>query len=91
MKRFVKAALVAVSMGAPLAVTATDDGDIKYRQSVMRGNSAHAGAISQIAKGNVSHTDALQGHAHALVELSKMVPAAFKNKTSGDSRAKPEV
>ena len=48
-------------------------------------------AAAQIAKGKVSHDDALVGHAHALVELSKMVPAAFKNKTSGDSAAKPEV
>ena len=57
----------------------------------MRGNSGHAGAIAQVAKGKVSHTDALQGHAHALLELSKMVPAAFKNQAKGKTRAKAEV
>jgi len=91
MNSFVKAALVAAMVGVPLAVSADDEGDIKYRQAVMKGMSAHAGAISQIAKGKVSHTEALEGHAHALLELSKMVPAAFKNQTSGDSAAKPEV
>lgn len=91
MNGFMKAALVAVTMGVPLALAASDEGDIKYRQAVMKGIAGHAGAISQIAKGNVSHTDALASHANALLELSKMVPAAFKNKTSGDSAAKPEV
>lgn len=91
MNSFMKAALVAVTMAAPLAAAASDEGDIKYRQAVMKGMAGHAGAISQIAKGNVSHTDALAAHANALAELSRMVPAAFKNKTSGDSAAKPEV
>ncbi len=91
MKSLVKAALVAAAIGSPLAAVADDEGDIKYRQAVMKGTAGHAGAIAQIAKGKVSHDDALVGHAHALVELSKMVPAAFKNKTSGDSAAKPEV
>lgn len=85
--RICAAAMVAL----PLAAGADDEGDIKYRQAVMKGVAGHAGAISQIAKGNVSHTDALEGHAHALLELSKMVPAAFKNKTTGDSRSKAEV
>jgi len=91
MKSFVKAALVAAVIVSPLAAVADDEGDIKYRQAVMKGTAGHAGAIAQIAKGTVSHDDQLVGHAHALLELSKMVPAAFKNKTSGESAAKPEV
>lgn len=91
MKGLIRGVLLAGLLVTPLAAMSDDAGDIKYRQSVMRGNSGHAGAIAQIANGKVSHTDALQGHAHALLELSKMVPAAFKNQTSGKSRAKAQV
>jgi cytochrome c556 len=91
MKSFFKAALVAAVIGSPLVASADDEGDIKYRQAVMKGIAGHAGAIAQIAKGKVSHDAALAGHAHALLELSKLVPAAFKNKTSGESRSKPGV
>lgn len=83
--------LGAMLLALPLAAAADDEGDIKYRQAVMKGIAGHAGAIAQIAKGKVSHTDALQGHAHALLELSRLVPAAFRNQTSGESRAKAGV
>jgi len=79
-----------LAMASPGAF-ADDEGDIKYRQAVMKGVAGHAGAIAQIAKGKVDHVDALEGHAHALLELSKMVPAAFRNQTSGESRAKDEI
>ena len=91
MRGFASRILGAVMLATPLAGVADDEGDIKYRQAVMKGISGHAGAIAQIAKGKVSHTGALKGHAHALLELSKMVPAAFKNQTTGKSRAKGGV
>lgn len=91
MKGIVIRMFAAAIVALPMAAGADDEGDIKYRQAVMKGISGHAGAIAQIAKGKVSHADALQGHAHALMELSKLVPAAFKNQTSGKSRAKEEI
>jgi cytochrome c556 len=91
MKSFLRAALVAGIVGVPLGVAADDEGDIKYRQAVMKGVAGHAGAIAQIAKGKVSHSAALKGHTHALLELSKLVPSAFKNKTMGESRSKGGV
>lgn len=92
MKTVLKVALVALVIAAPMGAMSTEKGDIKYRQSIMKGIAAHAGAIAQIANGNVSHDAALQGHAHALLELTKMVPSAFKNKAGvGSTRAKADV
>ena len=92
MRGFRTGALVAGLLAAlPLAAAADDEGDIKYRQAVMKGMAGHGGAIAQIAKGAVDHADALDEHARALVELTKMAPAAFRNETTGDSRAKAEV
>ena len=83
--------LAAALVALPLTTAADDAGDIKYRQAVMKGIAGHAGAVAQIAKGKVSHTAALSGHTHALYELTKLVPAAFKNETSGKSRSKANV
>jgi cytochrome c556 len=91
MKGIVIKLFAAVIVALPMAAGADDEGDIKYRQAIMKGLSGHGGAIAQIAKGKVSHTAALKGHAHALLELTKLVPAAFKNQTTGKSRSKGEV
>ena len=91
MTRLMTKGIAVAMLAAPLGVLADDEGEIKYRQALMKSAAGHAGAIAQIAKGKVSHTDALQGHAHALLEVSKQVPSAFKNETRGDSRSKPVV
>ncbi len=93
MKTVMRAALVAAAMGLPLSAASDDEGDIKYRQAVMKSVSGHAGAIAQIAKGKVSHVDALVAHAEALADVTAMVPAAFKNQAGvGDaSDAKAEI
>ena len=83
MKTLVKVALVAAVMVAPMGAMSDEEGDVKYRKAVMKGVAGHAGAIAQIANGKVSHSGNLQMHADALVDLSKMIPAAFKNKSMG--------
>ena len=83
MRTFVKVALVAAVMVAPMGAMSDEEGDVKYRKAVMKGVAGHAGAIAQIANGKVSHTGDLQMHADALVDLTKMIPAAFKNKSMG--------
>ena len=92
MKNIAKAVLIAAVVGAPLVAGASEEGEVKYRKAIMKGIAGHAGAIAEIAKGNVGHTGHLQGHAHALVELSQLVPSAFKNNAMGfKTTAKEEV
>ena len=91
MRSVLRVALVAMVMTAPMSAMSDEKGDIKYRQAIMKGVAGHAGAIAQIAKGTVTQDASLQGHAHALLELAKMVPSAFKNESVGDSKAKPGV
>ena len=92
MRTVLKVVLVVAVMVTPMGAMSDEKGDIKYRQAIMKGNSSHAGAIALIAKGNVSQDSALQGHAHALLELAKIMPAAFKNNSAASgTRAKTEV
>ncbi|MFT5173110.1 MAG: cytochrome c556 [Gammaproteobacteria bacterium] len=83
MRTVLKVVLMAAVMAAPMSAMSDDEGEVKYRKGVMKAISGHAGAIAQIANGKVSHDAALMGHAHALVEVSKQVSAAFKNKAMG--------
>lgn len=92
MRTVLKVVLVAAVMVTPMGAMSDEEGDVKYRQAVMKGVAGHAGAIAQIAKGNVSQDSALQGHAHALLELAKMVPSAFKNESlAGKTTATAKV
>jgi cytochrome c556 len=92
MRTLVKIALVAAVMVAPMGAMSDEEGDVKYRQLIMKGMSAHAGAISQIAKGKVSQDAALERHADALLELTKMIPSAFKNNSmAGKTRATEKI
>jgi cytochrome c556 len=83
MKNLLRVVLMAAAMAAPTGAMSDDQGEVKYRKRVMEAISGHAGAIAQIANGKVSHDSALQEHAHALAGVSKLVPAAFKNKAMG--------
>ena len=70
------------------------EGDVKYRQAIMKTVGGHAGAVAQIAYGGVGHTSHLKGHAHALLEVTKLVVTAFEaNAMTEDppTRAKPEI
>lgn len=81
--------VTAVSGGA-----AADAGAIKYRQSVMKANAAHMGAMSTIIKGEGGDKADLAGHAHALAELSKIVPKIFPKGSgpeAGETGALPVI
>jgi cytochrome c556 len=59
---------------------------IKYRQAYMKANSGHIGMIAAVVKGEVSWTDELAGHAHALHEQSKHMLRLFpENSGKGDT------
>jgi cytochrome c556 len=71
---------------------ADDETTIKYRQSVMKGLSAHTGAMFQIVKKGIPHKGHLLAHARAHNDLVAMANDAFKAETSGGkTRAKPKI
>lgn len=91
------AALVFVLTGAvfgliALPAMAQEEGIIKYRQSVMKANSAHFSAIAGILKGQVNFTDDLKIHARALADLAKIAAHVFPEGSDfGVTRAKEEI
>ncbi|MGH1479527.1 MAG: c-type cytochrome [Geminicoccales bacterium] len=50
---------------------------IKYRQAIMKAIGGHMGALGAVAKGEVSFTDEVVGHAHAINEMSKNLLRLF--------------
>ena len=85
---------MALGLGAAAGTAqgAGDEAVIKYRQAVMKGQSAHLGAMFQIVKGGAGNADQLKAHAHGLDELSKMIPSAFSQRTDGGkTEAKSEI
>lgn len=97
MKTFAKAIVtiggaIALTAGTALSVNADDSNFIKYRQAAMRAMSGHLGGAGAIVKGKVPYKDDLVAHAEALSDTTKVLPNAFKQKTSGGkTRAKPEI
>jgi cytochrome c556 len=97
MKTFAKAIVtigsaIALTAGTVHSVSADDRDSIKYRQSVMKAISGHMGGAAAIIKGKVPYKDDLVAHVTALNETTKVLPNAFKQKTSGGkTRAKPEI
>lgn len=70
------------------------EGDVKYRRSVMAAVGGHAGAIAEIAYGAVPHTDQLAMHAQALHTLSTTIVTAFREQAMTEdppTGAKPEI
>lgn len=57
---------------------------IKYRQAFMKANGAHITMIAAVVKGEVSWTDELAGHAHALHEQSKNLLRLFPEGSGKD-------
>jgi cytochrome c556 len=66
-----------VLLAASTAAFAADEpaNVVKYRQTFMKGNSAHLGMIAAIMKGEVSLTDEIAGNAQALAEMGEMLSA----------------
>lgn len=74
--RFIRRTAVALAFASGLgaaAAYAADEPDniVKYRQAFMTANGAHLTMIAAVVKGEVSWTDELVAHAHALHEQSK--------------------
>lgn len=83
-------AAAAIGMAGPAG--ADTDGDIKYRQSVMRAVGGHMGAMVTIVKGQGGSKSDLAGHAHALAELSKIAGTIFPEGSDfGETRALPDI
>jgi cytochrome c556 len=77
------AGLLAATLGAAFA--ADEPGNIiKYRQAFMKANGAHITMVAAMVKGEVSWTDELVGHAHAMHEQSKNLLRLFPEGTGKD-------
>jgi cytochrome c556 len=71
------AGLLAATLG-PTAFAADEPANvIKYRQAFMKANGAHITMIAAVVKGEVSWTDELKGHAHAMHAQSKHLLRLF--------------
>ena len=85
MRRF-GAALAAGGLTTALTVGAAeaeDEGAVEYRQHAMVAIRGHMGAIGDIARGKVPHTDHLPLHAGALADLAELMPTLFAAGTAG--------
>jgi cytochrome c556 len=72
----VATALVFMAAGSTLTWAADEPANlVKYRQTFMKGNSAHLGMIAAIMKGEVSLTGELAPNAAALAEMGEMLSA----------------
>jgi cytochrome c556 len=72
----VATALALMAAGSTLAFAADEPANlVKYRQTFMKGNSAHLGMIASVVKGEVSLTDELAPNAAALAEMGEMLAA----------------
>lgn len=96
--RIVPATLVlGTALGAAVAFAADEPTNVvKYRQAFMKANGAHITMIGAVVKGEVSWTDELAGHAHAMHEQSKHLLRLFpestgKGQTDQESAALPVI
>lgn len=68
------------------------EGDIKYRQAVMKATGGHMMALGAILKGDVSHRGDIVQHAQALAAAGEMMPRLFPaGSGKGKTKAKPEI
>jgi cytochrome c556 len=69
-------ALVLMTAGSTPALAADEPANVtKYRQTFMKGNSAHLGMIAAVMKGEVSLTDEIAPNAAALAAMGEMLRA----------------
>ena len=78
------AGLLAATLGAAAFAADEPANIVKYRQAFMKANGAHITMISAVVKGEVSWTDELAGHAHALHEQSQHLLRLFPEGTGKD-------
>ncbi len=95
-KQFVLAGVVAVATTLGAVSQAAEDPAalIEYRKAIMSAIDRHIVAIVMVVKGDVSFTDEVAGHAHAINEMSKTLPRLFpkgSGKEAGETRALPVI
>lgn len=83
-------------VASPFAASAADEPQnvVSYRQAVMKAIGGHTGAIAGVVKGEVSYVGHVEGHAHAIAELAKLIPTIFPEGTGPDqaeTRALPKI
>lgn len=97
MKTFTRTIMTIVSALALTAwtapwVNAEEKDYIKYRQAIMKMNGGQISAAFAILKGKVPYEEDLVTFAMGLDQTAKILPNAFKAKTSGGkTRAKPGI
>jgi cytochrome c556 len=75
-----------------LPASADEEGEIKYRKSVMTAIRGHMGAIAGIIKGKTVNKGDLKTHATAMAVLSKMAGNVFPEGSDfGETGSKAEV
>ncbi len=89
------ATLAATGLVAPYAAAQEDPAAmIAYRQSTMKAIGGHMGAIAMAAKGDVTFTDEVAGHARAINQLSQNLTRYFpagSGKEAGETAALPVI
>jgi cytochrome c556 len=89
-----KLLLVLVALAVPLASVQaqSDEAFIKYRQSVMKSNSANMGAIGAIVKNKLPYQNHIVHHAYQIQSASQLIADAFRKQiTEGKTDAKPDI
>jgi cytochrome c556 len=83
------AGLLATTLGATAFAADEPANVIKYRQAFMKANGAHITMIAAVVKGEVTWTDELAGHAHAMHEQSMHLLRLFpEGSGKGDTDVK---
>ena len=83
---------IALTAGSAPSVNAEEKDYIKYRQAIMKMNGGQISAAFAILKGKVPYEEDLVTFAMGLDQTAKVLPNAFKTKTSGGkTRAKPGI
>jgi cytochrome c556 len=79
-------ALLSIPALGATVVSAADEPEniVKYRKATMGANAAHMGMIAAALKGEVSWTDEIAVHAHAVNEMSKNLARLFPPGTGKD-------
>lgn len=84
------AAVVGISFTAP--AMADSDGEIRYRQSVMKAIGGHMGAIVAILKGQTGNAGNLAAHTQGMADLSKVTGSIFPEGSDfGETTALPAI
>lgn len=79
-------------LALPALPLAASEGDIKYRQHVMKAIGGHMQALVDILRQHVPHTDHLPIHAGALAALAETTPKLFPPGSGGaDTDALPAI